>query len=125
VLRASKRLLRPGGRLAFLTIQVVPGLSAADHRRAVTAGPPSVAGKDTSALLTQAGFSDVWEQDVSAAYFETASAWRSARLRYRDELRPLDPAAYDERMAHGVEAIDAIQRGWLRRTLHVARRPEP
>jgi hypothetical protein len=123
VLRASKRLLRPGGRLAFFTIQVVPGLSAADQERAVTAGPPSVASKDTGQLLVQAGFAEVWEQDVSAAYLVTARAWRAARLEYRDELRPLDPAAYDERMTHGAEAIEAIERGWLRRTLHVARRP--
>jgi hypothetical protein len=116
------RLLRPGGRLAFFTIQVGPGLSARDHRRAVTAGPPSVAGKDTGELLRQAGFADVWEQDVTAAYLVTAKAWRVARLKYRDVLRPVDPAGYDERLAHGLEAIDAIERGWLRRTLHVAHR---
>lgn len=123
MLRASKRLLRPGGRLAFFTIQVTPGLSAADRRRAATAGPPSVTGKDTSELLVQAGFADVFERDVSAAYLDTAKAWRVARIEYRDVLRPLDPAVYDERIKHGAETIDAIERGWLRRTLHVARRP--
>jgi hypothetical protein len=123
VLRASKRLLRPDGRLAFFTIQVAQGLSATDHRKAVTAGPPSVAGDDGAGLARRAGFVDVLERDVTPAYLETARAWRVARLKYRDELRPLDPAAYDERMEHGLEAIEAIERGWLRRTLLVGRRP--
>jgi hypothetical protein len=123
VLRAGKRLLRPDGRLAFFTIQVAPGLSKGEHRRAVSAGPPSVAGKDGAELLAQAGFADVAQQDVTAAYLTTAERWRAARIEHRDELRPVDPAAYDERIAHGTEAIEAIERGWLRRTLLVARRP--
>ena len=122
MLRASKRLLRPGGRLAFFTIQVTPGLSKTDHRRAAIAGPPSVAGKDTAQLLAQAGFVDVLDHDVTPAYLTTAQRWRAARIEHRDELRPVDPAAYDERIEHGTEAIEAIERGWLRRTLLVARR---
>jgi hypothetical protein len=123
VLRASKRLLRPDGRLAFLTIQVAQGLPAAAHRQAVSAGPPSVGTDDTGELLVRAGFADVYEEDATQAYLVTARRWREARLQYRDELRPLDPAGYDERMEHGAEAIEAIERGWLRRTLLVARRP--
>lgn len=123
MLRASRRLLRAGGRLAFFTIQVAPGLATADHRRAVIAGPPSVAGKDGAELLEQAGFVEVFEEDVTAAYLDTARAWRAARLEHRDELRPLDPQAYDERLVHGTEAIEAIERGWLRRTLLVATSP--
>jgi cyclopropane fatty-acyl-phospholipid synthase-like methyltransferase len=122
VLRASRRLLRPGGRVAFHTISVTPGLSRADHRRAMRAGPPAADDKGGSELLARAGFIDVREYDVTEQYAATARAWREARLRHRDELRPLDPAAYDDRIARGAEAIAAVGAGLLRRTLHVARR---
>ena len=123
MLRASRRLLRPGGRLAFFTITVTPGLSRADHRKAVAAGPPAITGPPTTELLTRAGFVDVHEADVTAGYLDTTRAWRAARIRHRDELRPVDPAVYDDRLARGEGAIAAIEAGMLRRTFCVARRP--
>src|SRR4051812_40445042 len=113
VLRACRRLLRTGGRLAFHTISVVPGLSRADHRRAVTAGPPAADSSDVGDLLRRARFTDVVERDVTADYLATTRAWRAARLRHRDVLRAVDPVAYDDRLAHGAEAIAATEDGLL------------
>lgn len=124
MLRASRRLLRPGGRLAFFTISIPYGLSAAEHRRAVAAGPPAVTGPPAAELLTRAGFVDVREEDVTADYLATTRAWRAARLRHRDALRPVDPEVYDDRLARGEAAIEAIDAGRLRRTFCVARRPD-
>jgi hypothetical protein len=123
VLRASNKLLRPGGRIAFHTISLSPGLSPADRRRASIAGPPAVDDQDGSGLLTRAGFTDVAAQDVTDAFLATTKAWRAARLRHRDLLRPLDPKVYDDRILHGEQAIEATEDGLLRRTLHVARKP--
>ena len=123
MLRASARLLRPGGRLAFFTISIAAGLSAADHRRAVAAAPPEPDRPDLSDQLRRAGFVDVREEDVTADYLVTTRAWRTARLRHRDTVRPVDPAMFDDRLAKGERAIAAIEHGWLRRTLHVARTP--
>jgi cyclopropane fatty-acyl-phospholipid synthase-like methyltransferase len=123
VLRASHRLLRPRGRLAFFTISVTPGLASADRRRAVAAGPPAPTGPDLTDGLRRYGFIDVREIDVTSDYLETARAWRAARIRHRDELRPVDPEVYDERLDKGEQAIAAIEAGLLRRTLHVAHTP--
>jgi len=122
VLRACRRLLRPGGRLAFFTIEVTPGLSPDQHRRALAAGPPTPAGPDITGLLQRARFVDVVAEDRTADYLETARAWLAARLRHRDEMRPVDPATYDLRITDGEVAIPAIEAGLLRRMLYVARR---
>jgi hypothetical protein len=123
VLRASRRLLRPRGRLAFFTISIAAEVSAEDHRRAVAAGPPSPDGPRVSEMLARAGFTDVREVDVTADYLLTSRAWLAARLRHGDTVRPLDPDMYDGRLKQGRASISAIEDGLLRRTLHVARVP--
>jgi cyclopropane fatty-acyl-phospholipid synthase-like methyltransferase len=120
VLRACRRLLRRGGRLAFFTIHVAQGLSRAEHRRAAGAAPVSAAGPDIAELLRRARFDDVEETDLSAAYAQTARDWLDARLRHRDALRPLDPATYDDRVARGRGVIPVIEAGLLRRSLFLA-----
>jgi hypothetical protein len=62
-------------------------------------------------------------RDVTADYLASARARLSARLRLRDEIRPLDPDDYDEMVTHGPLAIREIEAGRLLRTLVVARRP--
>lgn len=122
MLRACRRLLRPNGRLAFFTIEVTPGLPPELHRRAVAAGPPTPAGPDIAGLLQRARFVDIHADDRTDDYLETARAWLAARLRHRDEMRPVDPAIYDNRIADNQVAIPAIEEGLLRRMLYVARR---
>ena len=123
VLRASRRLLRPGGRLAFFTISIARDLSAADRRRATAAGPPSPDGPYLSETLDRVGFTDVREVDVTADYLTTTRAWLTARLRHRNTVRPLDPEMYDGRLNQGKASTAAIEDGLLRRSLHIARVP--
>ena len=122
MLRACRRLLRTGGRLAFFTIEVAPGLPRGEHRRVAAAGPPACAGPDIAELLTRARFVDVVAEDRTTDYAAAARAWLAARLRHRDEMRPHDPAAYDDRIKRGREAIPLIEAGLLRRALYVARK---
>ena len=90
VLRACRRLLRPGGRVAFTTIWVAPGLAPAAHRRAVRAGPWHVGSRRPYVdLLAQAGFVDVVEHDATDAYAATQQAWCDAEVAHADELRRL------------------------------------
>lgn len=125
VLRACRTLLRPGGRLAFFTITVSPGLSRRDHRRAVRAGPPAVAARrDSRALLEQAGFGGVSERDVTPEYEMTTEAWLVARERHRGELRGVDPEVFDERQADARLMLSAVRDGLLRRSLLTATRPQ-
>ena len=66
-------VFRPGGRIAFYTIFVPPGLTGRDRRRASRAGPPAVAGSSAYRnLLRSARFVEVDEVDVTAAYLDTA-----------------------------------------------------
>ena len=121
MLRACRRLLLPGGRLAFFTIHVAQGLSLADRRRALGAAPAAAAGRDVGDLVRRARFEVVEETDLSAAYAQTARDWLDARLKHREQLRPLDPAMYDDRVARGRNVIPVIEAGLLRRSLFLAR----
>ena len=123
MLRASRKLLRAGGRLAFFTISIAGDLSKTDRRRAAAAGPPSPDGPHLSETLDRAGFVHTREIDVTADYLATARAWLAARLRYGDSVRPLDPEMYDGRLDQGRASIAAIEDGLLHRTLHVASVP--
>ena len=124
MLRACRRLLRPGGRTAFFTITVTEGLSPALHRRAVHQGPRAVASsRPQPALLRRAGFTDVVATDVTDDYLQTSEAWVAENERYRDELRPPDPEGYDQRLDDNRMGVAAIRDGLLRRWLLVARRP--
>jgi hypothetical protein len=118
-----RRLLRPGGRLAFTTIHTPDDLTPEQHRLAGVAGPPAVAGADPAESLVRTGFSNVRSWDVTAGYLATSTAWRASRLRHRDALRPLDPATFDDRVERGRREAAALKDGLLRRTLYVATRP--
>jgi hypothetical protein len=118
-----RRLLRRGGRHAFTTIHTPPGLTPAQHKLAGVAGPPALAGADPADLLDKAGFVDIRAHDVTAEYLATSTAWRATRLKHRDELRPLAPDAFDDRIARGAREAEGLRAGILRRTLYVASRP--
>src|SRR3954465_14928281 len=105
------RLLRPGGRLAFTTIHLAPGLTRAHRRRGSVSGPLAVVGPDGRDLLDRAGFDVVRAEDVTADFRATVTAWRATRLRHRDRLRPLDPQAYDNRIATNTVELGAIEAG--------------
>jgi len=125
VLRACRRLLRPGGRLAFTTIHVGPGLDAAQHRRAVRAGPPHVVTRRPYAeLVAQAGFGEIAEIDVTEEYARAQRAWQKGHDAHADELRRVIP---DQDFALGQanrrRAIAAIEDGLLRRSLITATSP--
>ncbi len=109
--------------MGFATIRVVDGLTPQARKAAVAAGPPVPTGPGAAELAARAGFVDVEAHDVSADYLVTARAWLDARLALRDELRPLGPEEYDEKVADGRLAIAEIEAGRLARTLVVATRP--
>ena len=123
MLRACARLLRPGGRLAFFTIELAPDLSPEQRRVAIAAGPPLAEGPDIAEQLRRAHFVDVIAEDRSEDYRVTARAWLESRLRHRDEIRPIDPAVYDDRVADGQTAVPLIEQGLLRRYFYFSRKP--
>src|SRR5207245_3669662 len=100
-----RRILVPGGRTAFFTIFVSPGLSRRDHRRAVRLGPRAVgSNRAQSELVAAAGFVEVDEIDFTEEFLETAR--RS--LRYSRELEPalretLGNEVVDEQLADRID----------------------
>lgn len=124
-LRATRRALRPGGRTAFSVIYPTPGLSPAEARRAVVAGPPHCGLRGSyPRLLRSAGFVDIDEHDLTPAYLATARA----KLAVADELADgmvemLGRQEFDEMQAKRRLAVRAIADGLLRRSRFLARRP--
>src|SRR3990170_7298810 len=125
VLRACRRALRPGGRLAFYTIFIPPGLSEPDYRRAKRSGPSAVTSgqREHRELLDAAGFVQVSETDLTDAFLKTTLAWYRARERRSVQLSEAEgEAAFSERQNDSRGQAEAIESGLLRRALFVAER---
>jgi cyclopropane fatty-acyl-phospholipid synthase-like methyltransferase len=124
-LRATFGALRRGGRTAFTVIFPAPGLSEADTRRAIEAGPPNCALRTSyPSLLRSAGFVELEERDLTDDYLATAARkWEVAQRFAEDMIRMLGREEYDETQAERKLAVAAIEGGLLRRSLFVARRP--
>jgi len=124
VLRACRRLLRPGGRLGFTNIFEKLGLSPAARRHARAAGPRAVAMRsDHHRLLRSAGFTGVTEVDLTPAFCATAAAWLAESEAHAGELARLErPGTFQQRQADRRAMLAAIDAGLLRRALVLARR---
>lgn len=127
MLRACRRLLRPGGRTAFLTIFVTPGLSKRDHRRAVRVGPRAVrSDREPWDLLQAAGLTDVEAVDLTPEFLETARGWHDHSVSLERELRAaVGEAEFDQQQADRRETVAAIEDGLLSRALLIAAKPTP
>jgi predicted O-methyltransferase YrrM len=92
VLRALKRLLRPGGVIAFANIYVTPSLAAAWRQRARRSGPRAVASRSEQALLQAfAGFVDIEQFDLTVEFAITARSWLAYCGYNAAELAMLEP----------------------------------
>lgn len=125
MLRANRRLLRPGGRLAYLVIEVSPGLDRRRRRRANSVGPRHVAtASNYLSMMRTAGFVGMERIDVTREYRDTAAAWLAQRLLNAPELKELlGDETHEEKVRDGEATIAAIDEGLIRRGLYFARRP--
>jgi hypothetical protein len=110
--------------LGFTTILEAPDLPAAARRRARAAGPRAVAMRsDHQRLLRAAGFQDITELDVTAAFRATAAAWLAESAAHAGQLARLEPpGAFQQRQADRRAMLAAINGRLLRRALVFARR---
>ena len=127
MLRACATLLKPSGRVAFLTIEPAERLSATQLQRAIDNGAPELAiDGPQEEMLATAGFVEIEAVDVTAEFSRTQQAWIDAWSPHEQEL--LDtagPDVVDDTKADRRAMRSAIDESLLRRTLYVARRPAP
>lgn len=125
MLRALRRLLRPGGRIAFTTILVAPGLLPAQRLRARRSGPRAVASRREEArLLVSAGYVEVEHVDVTAEFAITTRAWVEESDRHREQLVAVQGHAdFAQRQRERRSQLAAVEDGLLRRGLFSAMRP--
>ena len=124
MLRACAELLRPAGRIAFLTIKPTANLSATQLERAIKHGPPEVALETPhEQMLASVGFTDIEVVDVTAEFSRTQQAWIDAWRAHEPELLDLLGAdIVNERTTSRQAMRSAIDEALLRRTLYVAHR---
>ena len=125
MLRACAKLLRPGGRMAFITIRPADGLSSARLEQAAEHGPPEVSvAAAHEAMLEAAGLIDVDTVDLTDEFSRTQQAWVDEWLQNHDALADLlGPEALEERNNDRKAMRFAIDEGLLQRTLYTARLP--
>ncbi len=82
VLEACRRVIRDDGRMVFTVIWITPGLSRADHKRALEAAPGfGESETEYPTLLAQTGWTVTDCLDVSEVYGASTSAVREGLLR--------------------------------------------
>jgi hypothetical protein len=125
VLRACRRILRPGGRTAFFTIHPASGLTAAQRRRASRDGPIAVAtARPHRQLLEAAGLTQITETDYTAEFAATTRAWiHHWDANHKDLAALLGEQEVEQRQAERRAQLRAIEDGILTRSLFTARRP--
>jgi hypothetical protein len=125
VLRACRRILRPGGHTAFFTIHPAAGLTASQRRRAARDGPIAVAtARLHRELLEAAGFSHVTETGYTAEFAATTRAWiHHWDANHKDLAALLGEHEVKQRQTGRRAQLRAIEDGILCRSLFTARRP--
>lgn len=126
VVNECRRVIRPGGRMAFTAISIVPDKSHPAYQRAWD-NAPEFAESDVSYedMLAIAGWRIEQVEDITAEFLSACSALLQADLEAGAELETLlGSAAYQERVKKWATKRDAIADGLLRRALFVAIRPE-
>jgi len=89
VLRACREVLKPGGRLAFYTIYIPPGLPPDVYERAKGAAPGAAGSRQGhQSMLASAGFKEIHEIDVTPQYLATIRARSTSRGRRRGVRAP-------------------------------------
>ena len=105
--------------MAFITVEISPGVSKKQHRKAAIRGPRAVVSrKPAEVLMTDARFTDVVLHDVTEDFLRTARAWFRGFDEHKDDLEQvLGAQEWAERQGDRKLMIEAIEEGLLRRLI--------
>ncbi len=119
-------MLRPGGRLAYLSIVLAPGLSRSQRSEGTRLGPRAVAATaPDSSLVRSAGFEDVDVTDVTTEFLAAARSWQREYDRHADEvMQIIGEKEWEERQSNRAGLRRGIEEGLLQRVLVTGRRPQ-
>ncbi len=121
VLAECQRVIRPGGWMAFSVIYLPPGLSAANHARAVETAPEfAESDADYPTLLAETGWGMLERHDLTGDFMANCIQKLHAEEDLRAELEPLTGAAdFDARHARLRRRIAVLEQRDLRRELFI------
>lgn len=118
MLSGCKRILRPGGRLAFTIVATTDGSVPAIADGFDDFVQP---GDVYLPLVEQAGFQAIEESDITQAFGAMAARWVEVAEDLEDDLRSvLGADVFDAKLLNRIETRDAIESGDLRRLLFTA-----
>jgi ubiquinone/menaquinone biosynthesis C-methylase UbiE len=122
VLDECRRIVRPGGKMVFTVIFIAPDLPPGDYRQAVAFGPPCIEAPATyPAMLRQAGWDIIEHVDLTPDYAASVRHQLRQEETHATELRELlGKVAYSEKLTRRRGALDAIERGLIRREMFAA-----
>lgn len=115
MLQECRRVLLPEGRLTFLVLSVVPGLSAAQQEKAQAWGPPFIAAEcGYAAMLEQTGWEITSYTDVTPAYYATIEIMKREEQAHADQLIALHgDEGFKQRLAGSEARLAAVDQGLI------------
>ncbi len=119
VLDECRRVIRHGGMMVFSVISIAPGLSCANHTRAVDFGPPYVeAEHEYPELLEKTGWKVIEQMDLTAAYEETGRRHLRGLEARADEMSELlGKPEFAEMLARRRGNVESVADRFVRRDL--------
>lgn len=122
VLAECRRVVRGSGRMAFTVISITPGLTAAQHSRALANGPDFIESEqDYPALLAATGWTIIDRADMTDAYGDACARQIEADVAHGEDLAALiGRRDAEDRLANWRSKLSAIGDGLFRRELFVA-----
>ena len=124
MLRATFRVLKPGGRVGFRTILTTPGIDAAQKALAADLSPHAGAGPGYPEMMRAAGFTRIEAIDVTTEFLATVNGWLEAWTEQEEGIVPImGREDYEERMLRRRNVLSAVHQGVLQRQLVTGHRP--
>ncbi len=121
-LESCRRVVRTGGRTVFTVISIPPGLSSADHERAVAVSPHFADTKEEyPAMLERTGWEITDRIDLTAEFLESSRRMQEEEEAHADELGELHGEDdFAARLTRRRSRVSILEQGLLRRELFAA-----